>query len=573
VIENGAHTLIDELLAEQRGLTAVERFARWHDPANGHAAAPAYKQLIPLTSPCSGEQYAFEVDLDQCSGCKACVVGCHSLNGLEEKETWRGVGLLIGGEKDSKELNGKNGKPISTTGNSSFSILHSSFQQHVTTACHHCVDPACLSGCPVKAYDKNPITGIVRHLDDQCIGCQYCVMKCPYEVPEYSSRLGIVRKCDMCTSRLAVGEAPACVQSCPNEAIRITVVKQDDVKAQFSNGASTQNSFLVDSPNPKITLPTTRYLSKNPRPGFVAADHAAPRLDSPHWPLVIMLIFTQAAAGMFLAAMLVPTTPIFDLVAFALLNIGLIAAPLHLGQPLKAWRAFLGWRTSWLSREIIAFNQFAPLAAAATALAWLPFLIAKFPKLGDLIHKLPAWLPPLEKFQLPLTLGAAVVGLVCVFVSGMVYVDTKRAFWSPRHSFGNFFGTTLLLGATLAAFTFACLGKIYLAQPFAMAALVIRIALFVWRRLELHAALKNPVSPVHLNARAIRELLSRTTPARTALFAASTIFGLLAIANVAGAVVVWTGAAALATLLSEIIARHVFFRAGAGKRMPGGIAA
>ena len=72
------------------------------------------------------------------------------------------------------------------------------YQQTVTTACHHCVEPACLEGCPVLAYEKDAETGIVRHLDDQCIGCQYCVLKCPYDVPKYSAKRGIVRKCDMC---------------------------------------------------------------------------------------------------------------------------------------------------------------------------------------------------------------------------------------------------------------------------------------------------------------------------------------------------------------------------------------
>ena len=542
-------TLIDELLAEQRTLTAVERFSQHHD-RNGHSVREkTYSALMPARPPNPGEQYAFQVDLDACSGCKACVAGCHSLNGLEENETWRSVGFLHGGEEEK------------------------SFQQTVTTACHHCVDPGCLNGCPVKAYDKDPVTGIVRHLDDQCIGCQYCVMMCPYEVPKYSEKLGIVRKCDMCVSRLAVGEAPACVQSCPNGAIQITLVKQDEIKTQYGNG-ETKNTFLADSPNPKITLPTTRYLSKRALNGMVfAADHNAPRLDHPHWPLVVMLVFMQAATGMFLAATIVPTTPILNLVAFALLNIGLMAAPLHLGQPLKAWRAFLGWRTSWLSREIIAFNQFAALAAAATTIAWLPFLTQRFQKLGDLIQKLPAWLPPVEKLQLPLTILAALAGLAGVFVSGMVYVDTKRACWSPRYSFGGFFGTALVLGATFAAVTFAYLGKTNFAQAFAAAALVTRTALFVWRRMELRAALNNSDSPIHLNARAIRELLPRTTPARTGLFVASLIFGLLAIANVGGAILIWTGAAALTMLLSEIIARYVFFRAGAGKKMPGGIAA
>lgn len=562
-------TLVDELLAEQRTLTAVETFSRHHDQHTAQPGEKFYRALMPARPPGPGEQYAFEVDLDACSGCKACVAGCHSLNGLNDNETWREVGLLIGTPPDAKH----------------------SLQQTITSACHHCADPGCMSGCPVKAYDKDPATGIVRHLDDQCIGCQYCVMKCPYEVPKFSEKLGIVRKCDMCVNRLAVGEAPACVQSCPNGAIKISLVKPAEIKARYSESGQTANlpfasgdslgvgasslvvpNFLPDSPNPGITFPTTRYISRRALQNLFAADHAAPRLDQPHWPLVFMLVFTQAAVGLCLAATLVPTSPMLLLTAFALMNIGLLAAPLHLGRPLKAWRAFLGWRTSWLSREILAFNLFAPPAAAATALAWLPFLTQQFPKLGELLHKLPAWLP-LDKLPVPLTLGAAVVGLGCVFVSGMVYVDTKRPFWSPRHSFGAFFGTTLLLGATFAAVVFALVGDLNSARYFAATALLTHTALFAWRRLEIHSAAKNSASSIYLNARAIRELLPWAQFTQLTLFVASTLFGLMTIVNLAQSAALWAGAAAAATLSSEIVARYVFFRAGAGKKMPGLIAA
>ena len=216
-------TLIDELLAEQQRLTVVGRFAKQHELNPGPAQEKYYRDLIPLTQPQPGQQYAFEVDLDKCSGCKACVSACHSLNGLDEGETWRGVGLLF--SDDWREP----------------------FQQTVTTACHHCADPGCLNGCPVLAYDKDPVTGIVRHLDDQCIGCQYCVMKCPYDVPKYSARRGIVRKCDMCANRLAVGEAPACVQACPTEAIRITLVETKSIEASYRNSVVGSNSVLTEN--------------------------------------------------------------------------------------------------------------------------------------------------------------------------------------------------------------------------------------------------------------------------------------------------------------------------------------
>ncbi|HMI91172.1 MAG TPA: 4Fe-4S dicluster domain-containing protein, partial [Polyangiales bacterium] len=137
-------------MREQNELSAVECFAKAHDDIA--LGTPRYHRLMPASAPGPGQQYSFSVDLDRCTGCKACVTACHNLNGLDSGETWRSVGLLHGGSAE---------RPV---------------QQTVTTACHHCLDPACLNGCPVKAYDKDPVTGIVKHLDDQCIGCKYCTL-------------------------------------------------------------------------------------------------------------------------------------------------------------------------------------------------------------------------------------------------------------------------------------------------------------------------------------------------------------------------------------------------------------
>ena len=136
--------LIDELLAEQSRLqTPVVRASHAFDQIE-HPISKIenFQSLISLTQPRPGEHYAFAVELDSCTGCKACVSACHSLNGLDDDETWRDVGLLVGGDRAHP------------------------FSQTVTTACHHCADPACLNGCPVLAYEKDPLTGIVRHLND-----------------------------------------------------------------------------------------------------------------------------------------------------------------------------------------------------------------------------------------------------------------------------------------------------------------------------------------------------------------------------------------------------------------------
>jgi formate dehydrogenase iron-sulfur subunit len=433
-------SLLEELLADQRSLTAVEKFSRAHD---SHALAPGkdrYRDLIPLEKPQAGEQYAFEVALDKCSGCKACVTACHSLNGLDDNETWREVGLLIAPPKRQ----GWQGRLATDVEGSFVNLLQtppvpretrpSIALQHVTTACHHCVDPACLNGCPVLAYEKDPITGIVRHLDDQCIGCQYCVLKCPYDVPKYNARLGIVRKCDMCSNRLAVGEAPACVQACPNEAIRITKVSTHEVSIQFRER---NKDFLTHAPDGAYTLPTTIYRSADSHvraPQLVAADSAELKVQPAHWPLVIMLVLSQASVGVITigALLKVVSLPVL-LLSIALIVVGLGASVFHLGRPFGAWRAFLNLRRSWMSREIVVFGMFPPLLIGATALA-----------LGLPIFKSGSFTALLRT---GLEVGALFIGLIGVFCSAMIYHDTHRPLWHWHRSVSFFFGTTAILGA------------------------------------------------------------------------------------------------------------------------------
>lgn len=410
-------SLIDALLAEQSQTTAVQRFSQQHESTKEHLLSGQYQELIPLTKPKPGEQYAFEVDLDACSGCKACVVACHNLNGLDEAEQWRSVGSLHGGSEQAPVM------------------------QHVTTACHHCIDPACLSGCPVLAYDKDPITGIVRHLDDQCIGCQYCVLMCPYEVPQYNASRGIVRKCDMCHDRLAVGEAPACVQSCPNQAISIRTVKTEAVIADCET-----NQFLPTAPEPEITLPTTVYKSEKPLPrNVLPADYFSANRQHSHWALVVMLVLTQLSVGAFVVGqvlvsgnwtdpdMMTSIRPAYAIAGLVVGLIGMNAAVLHLGRPLYAFRALLGLRTSWLSREILAFGIFAGFAFASVVALMLS---------SDKNQLLP--------WANYLSFATAVSGVFGVFCSVMIYVKTQRPLWSAHQTGAKFFLTSAVLGIPIA---------------------------------------------------------------------------------------------------------------------------
>jgi Fe-S-cluster-containing dehydrogenase component/DMSO reductase anchor subunit len=401
-------TPVDDYLARQRDLTAVERFAQRHADLETPLQADVYRDLIPLSTPSPGQQYAFEVDLDLCTGCKACVTACNSLNGLDPDESFRSVGALLTDTALGPHV------------------------QTITTACHHCEDPACLNGCPVDAYEKDPVTGIVSHLDDQCIGCHYCELTCPYEVPRFNQRLGVVRKCDMCRDRLGAGEAPACVGACPTRAISVTLVE---------TGAPAGERLVPGAPPSRLTKPTTVYRSSVPLAGpSVAADHRSLRPSHGHPSLVAMLVLTQISVGTLLVDLLTGgslTAPGRTSAAVTALLLGLMALGAsfgHLGRPRYAYRAVRGLRHSWLSREIVAFGVFAG-AAMATASA----TVVDHPWLTAGVVGLLRWS----------TAGAGVAGVVC---SVMIYAVTGRRWWRLSATAARFAATTVTTGmATVLA--------------------------------------------------------------------------------------------------------------------------
>ena len=129
--------------------------------------------------------------MTKCIGCRSCEIACNEQNGNPTEIRWRRIGEIEGG----------------TYPNTS--------RHYLSMGCNHCLDADCLKGCPVDAYTKDPVTGIVLHSADACIGCQYCVWNCPYSVPQFNAERGVVGKCDMCHGRLTDGLEPACVNACP----------------------------------------------------------------------------------------------------------------------------------------------------------------------------------------------------------------------------------------------------------------------------------------------------------------------------------------------------------------------
>jgi Fe-S-cluster-containing dehydrogenase component len=139
----------------------------------------------------------FVLDLHRCVGCGACVLACRIENRRLSSAPWRRVIPL--------NLTRRPGGPT----------------YFFSVACHHCESPACLAGCPARAFEQRA-DGIVVHHEDQCLGCRYCEMTCPFGAPQFDADRGVISKCHFCVTRADRGLPPACVAACPTAALQTT---------------------------------------------------------------------------------------------------------------------------------------------------------------------------------------------------------------------------------------------------------------------------------------------------------------------------------------------------------------
>ena len=146
-------------------------------------------------------QYAIATDLNRCVGCLSCMVACKAVNNVPIGSYWNKV-LRIG--------------PSLKEGATS---SHDVEMYYLPVSCQHCDNPECVSVCPTGASYKRD-DGVVLVDHSKCIGCQYCVMACPYGVRTYDTGKdkGVIEKCTMCAHLIDKGEKPACVKHCPGQA-------------------------------------------------------------------------------------------------------------------------------------------------------------------------------------------------------------------------------------------------------------------------------------------------------------------------------------------------------------------
>jgi len=177
-----------------KGLTAA---------AAATAAAPAVASRRREAPP---DAVGMLYDATLCIGCKTCVVACRKANNLEyepHSSLW----------DDPVDLSGRTKNIIK--------VYHEGERiSYMKQQCMHCLDPGCVGACMMSSFQKRE-HGIVTWKGERCIGCRYCAVACPYNIPkfEWDKAFPLVVKCEMCSHRIAEGGIPACCEVCPRKAV------------------------------------------------------------------------------------------------------------------------------------------------------------------------------------------------------------------------------------------------------------------------------------------------------------------------------------------------------------------
>ena len=234
------------------------------------------------------------VDTTLCVGCRGCEAACSEANVLPPPPV------------DDAVMDARR-----ETSQHVFTVVNRTQKEDGTARfakkqCMHCIAPGCASACPVRAMDKLP-TGPVVYNADKCMGCRYCMIACPFDVPkyEYESWKPRVRKCTFCAERQAKGLKPACTEVCPSGAL--TFGKRDEllelaktriytnpgkyIPHVYGENEAGGTSWLYITDVELDKLGFRDDVPKKPIPELVSGALGAPPFVMTLWPPLLMGLF------------------------------------------------------------------------------------------------------------------------------------------------------------------------------------------------------------------------------------------------------------------------------------------
>ncbi len=315
-------------------------------------------------------QGLFVLDVDRCTGCSACVVACRNENPVAQDLSWREV----------QTYNRQR--------------LPSAPVFHYSLSCNHCLEPACMRGCPANAYSKDPTTGAVLIDPAHCFGCRYCSWLCPYDAPRISNQSRIMEKCTFCNHRQEEGLEPACVVACPTDALRFEAASEPAVVHRPGFPETGLHPAIKVIGRRREAAPTAVATFDRP-----SLPQTGLHLDwsglKNEWSLWLFSTVATILVAWFTSA----ATNGEDVVLALFASVGALSmavSVLHLGRISRFWRAILNIRYSWVSREVFFFSIF--FASACFAIMrpppnWLLWTIAGFGFAAlysmDMVYRIP----------------------------------------------------------------------------------------------------------------------------------------------------------------------------------------
>jgi len=242
-------------------------------------------------------------DTTRCIGCRLCEKACNTVNELPEPDpSFDDLNVL--------EKSRRTDAAHYTVVNKFAPVREGGKPLYAKKQCNHCLEPACASACFVKAFKKDP-SGAVSYDASLCVGCRYCMIACPFNIPAYEYDEPLtprVMKCTLCQPRIEKGKLPGCVEICPGEALTfgrrddlIDAARQrirkypgryvDHVYGEHEMGGT---SWLYLSPVPFEKLGMREDLGVKSAPELTAGALAAVPVIVGFWPVLLTGVYAIA---------------------------------------------------------------------------------------------------------------------------------------------------------------------------------------------------------------------------------------------------------------------------------------
>jgi formate dehydrogenase iron-sulfur subunit len=244
-------------------------------------------------------------DNTRCIGCRKCEEGCNTVNQLPAPEQpFDDLSVL-----DTRRRTTAKAYTIVNRYNAASNVdVKSPLYRKVQ--CNHCLEPACASACFVRAFTKTP-KGAVIYDASVCVGCRYCMIACPFEIPTYEYDKALeprIMKCTMCYPRIVKGLLPGCVHACPTEALtfgkrevllkdaRMRISKFPDryVNHIYGENEMGGTSWLYLSAVPFKEIGLREDLGVTPAPKLTSGALSAVPIVVGLWPVLLTGIYAMS---------------------------------------------------------------------------------------------------------------------------------------------------------------------------------------------------------------------------------------------------------------------------------------